>query len=156
MLKSWEEVNESMKEMGYCQIALENAEADMQLRINQAKEDAEVIGKPLKNKIKELEKEISIFAEEHKDEIEGKTKELHFGKVGFRLRTSISIPTKKLESVIQKLKKLGMENCIKITENVNKDVLATYSEKEIAKVGAVRKTEDKFWCEIDRQKIKGS
>ena len=61
---------------------MENAEADMQLRINQAKEDAEMIGKPLKNKIKELEKEIAIFAEEHKDEIEGKTKELHFGKGG--------------------------------------------------------------------------
>lgn len=154
MLKNWEEVNESMKEIGYCHIALETTEADMQLRINQAKEDAEAIAKPLKDKIKKLEKEIAFFAEEHKDEIEGKTKELNFGKVGFRICTSISIPSKKLESIIQKLKKFGMENCIKVTESINKDVLGTYSEKEIAKIGAVRKTEDKFWLEINREKIK--
>ena len=64
-------------------------------------------------------------------------------------------PTKKIEKIIANLKKFGMENCIKISETVNKDVLSTYSDKDIAKVGATKKVEDKFWCEADLEKIRG-
>lgn len=78
-----------------------------------------------------------------------------FGKVGFRLNSSVSVPTKKLYKIIENLRKFGMENCIKVTETVNKDILGTYSNADIAKVGAVKKVEDKFWCEADKEKIRG-
>ena len=154
-LESWDEASKCLKLIGECELTLDTIEADMNLKINDAKTEAEKLGKPLKDKIKLLKSQLEDFTEEHKAEIEGKTKVLTFGKCGFRQSTTISVPTKKIDKVIANLKKFGMQNCIKFVETVNKDVIATYSDKDIAKVGATRKIEDKFWCEADKEKIRG-
>ena len=48
-----------------------------------------------------------------------------------------------------------MSDCIIIKEAVNKEVLEKYPDKDIIKVGATRKVEDKFWLETDKAKVKG-
>lgn len=154
-LKSWDEVNKSLKTIGECEIAISTIEAEMNLKINDAKTEADKLIKPLKEQIKTAKEQVEGFTEEHKADIEGKTKQLTFGRCGFRQSTTVSVPTKKIEKIIANLKKFGMENCIKISETVNKDVLSTYSDKDIAKVGATKKVEDKFWCEADLEKIRG-
>lgn len=155
MISTWDDVNRYLKLKGECELSVDSIEGEMNLKINDAKLQAEKLAKPLKEKIKEIDSAISGFTEEKKAEIEGRTKVLTFGKVGFRLSSSISVPSKKLGKIIENLKKFGMENCINITETVNKDVLATYSDKDIVKVGASKKVEDKFWCEADKEKIRG-
>lgn len=155
VIESWDDVNKALKLKGECEISVDSIEAEMNLKINDAKQQAERLAKPLKEKIKQIDKEISYFAEENKAEIEGRTKVMTFGKVGFRLSSSISVPTKKIAKIVENLKKFGMENCISISETVNKDVLATYSDKDIVKVGATKKVEDKFWLEADKEKIRG-
>lgn len=154
-IKDWEEVNLCLKEFGECKITIESIEAEMNIKINDVKLEADKLSKPLKENIKKLEKQIEDFVDEHKFDIDGKTKELTFGKIGFRQVSKISIPNKKIEKIISNLKKFGMEQCIKITETINKDVLSTYSDKDIAKIGASRKVEDKFWCEPNYEKIRG-
>lgn len=154
-LKNWDDVNRALKLKGECELSLDTLEADMNLKINDIKQETERLSKPLKEKIKQLEDEIKDFTEENKSEIDGRTKVLMFGKVGFRLNSSVSVPTKKLCKIIENLRKFGIENCIKVTETVNKDILGTYSNADIAKVGAVKKVEDKFWCEADKEKIRG-
>ena len=154
-LKNWDDVNRALKLKGECELSLDTLEADMNLKINDIKQETERLSKPLKEKIKQLEEEIKNFTEENKAEIDGRTKVLMFGKVGFSLNSSVSVPTKKLYKIIENLRKFGMENCIKVTETVNKDILGTYSNADIAKVGAVKKVEDKFWCEADKEKIRG-
>ncbi len=154
-LKNWDDVNRALKLKGECELSIDTLEADMNLKINDIKQETERLSKPLKEKIKQLEYEIKDFTEENKSEIDGRTKVLMFGKVGFRLSSSVSVPTKKLSKIIENLRKFGMENCIKVTETVNKDILGTYSNADIAKVGAVKKVEDKFWCEADKEKIRG-
>lgn len=152
---SWEDVNKCLKEIGECEIAVESLEVDLQMRINDAKAEAERLGKPLKKIIASLKEQISDFVEDKKQEMPGKTKELTFGKVGYRQTSSISLPTKKMEKILQNLRKFGMEDCIDVKESVNKELLKRYSDSEIVKIGASRKTEDKFWCEADREKIRG-
>ena len=44
-----------------------------------------------------------------------------------------------------------MEDCIIVKETVNKDVLKTYDEKDIIKVGASLKKEDTFWYETRKE-----
>lgn len=153
-LKSWDDVDMALRLKGECELGLDTIEADMNMRINDIKQESEKLAKPLKEKIKLLEGQIKEYAEENKTDIEGRTKNLTFGKVGFRLSSSVAVPTKKLSKIIDNLRKFGMENCIKITETVNKEILETYSDKDIAKVGAARKVEDKFWCEADKEKIR--
>jgi len=54
------------------------------------------------------------------------------------------------------LKKLGMTNCISVKESISKAALALYSDKELVKIGGVtRKVEDQFFCDADREKIRG-
>lgn len=152
---SWEDVNRYLKLKGECEISIDTIEAEMNLKINDAKSEADKLAKPLKDKVKEIEEELASFTEEHKAEIEGRTKELTFGRVGFRIVNSVTVPSKKLDKIIENLKKFGMEKCIDIKETVNKNILATYSDKDIAKVGASKKVADKFWCEADREKVRG-
>ena len=153
-LKNWDDVDMALRLKGECELGIDTIEADMNMRINDIKQESEKLAKPLKEKIKLLEGQIKEYAEENKTDIEGRTKNLTFGKVGFRLSSSVAVPTKKLSKIIDNLRKFGMENCIKITETVNKEILETYSDKDIAKVGAARKVEDKFWCEADKEKIR--
>ena len=153
-LKNWDDVDMALRLKGECELGLDTIEADMNMRINDIKQESEKLAKPLKEKIKLLEGQIKEYAEENKTDIEGRTKNLTFGKVGFRLSSSVAVPTKKLSKIIDNLRKFGMENCIKITETVNKEILETYSDKDIAKVGAARKVDDKFWCEADKEKIR--
>ena len=148
-INSWEDVNKALKLKGECELTLDTLEAEMNMKINDVKLETEKLSKPLKEKVKELEEQIKDFTEENKAEIEGRTKIL-----GFRLSSNVSVPTKKLSKIIENLRKFGMENCIKVSESVNKDILGTYSDKDIAKVGATKKAEDKFWCEADKERIR--
>ena len=60
---------------------------------------------------------------------------------------------KAAEGVIRTLKKLGMGDCINLTETVNKEVLKTYDEKTILMVGASLKKKDTFWYETKKEEL---
>lgn len=154
-LSAWDDVDKCLRDIGECELAMGELEAEMNIAINDAKEKAAKLAKPLQDNITRLESMIKEFVEDNKSEIEGKSKQLNFGKVGFRQSTSVSVPAKRLEAIIKNLKKFGMEDCIIIKETVNKEILVRYNEKDIAKVGASRKVEDKFWLEADKEKLRG-
>ena len=154
-LKSWDDVNKALKEIGECEIGIETLEADMNREINDAKAKAEKLGNPLKTAISVLEAQIKAFVEENKDDMEGRSKEMNFGTVGFRKSTRISYSTKKTDEILEKLKKYNMLNCINVKESINKEALILYPVKEINKVGAKKIEEDNFYYEADRERIKG-
>ena len=153
-LRSWAEVDQSLKKVAECELALDTIEAEMNMKVNDAKAEAKKLAEPLQEVIEDQKKLIQDYVDGHRAELEGKSRQLTFGRVGFRQATSISVPTKKVGKIIENLKKFGMGNCIKITETVNKDVLATYDDKDIVKVGASVKTVDRFFCEPDKEKVR--
>ena len=154
-LSSWEEVDRCLREIAECEIALGEVEAEMNIGINDLKEKAAKLGKPMQDNIKRLEARIKGFVEDNKADMEGKSRQLNFGKVGFRQSTSVTIPNKKIDAIIKNLKKFGMADCIITKESINKEILVRYPEKEIAKVGASRTVEDRFFLEADKERIKG-
>ena len=79
-LKSWDDVDMALRLKGECELGLDTIEADMNMRINDIKQESEKLAKPLKEKIKLLEGQIKEYAEENKTDIEGRTKNLTFGK----------------------------------------------------------------------------
>jgi phage host-nuclease inhibitor protein Gam len=151
-LKCWDDVNLNMKEIGECQMEIERIEADMNAKISDIKLEAEMEAKPHKERIKKLEIQIKEFVEMNKSELDGKSKVLNFGKTGFRKSTKIV--TRGVAKIIKNLKAFGMNDCIKIKESINKEVLKKYSDEEIAKVGATKKVQDVFWYEVDKEKLK--
>lgn len=151
-LRSWDDVNLNLKEIGECELAIEAIEADMNAKIHDLKLDAEMKARPYQDRIKKLAAEIKEFAEANRDDLKGKTKQLNFGPVGFRRSTKILL--KNVKATIKALKARGMTDCIIVKESVSKDNLKSYPDDVIAAVGAVKKVEDVFWYEVDREKIR--
>ena len=133
-LKSWDEVNAALKLIRDNEIELELIEADMGKKIADIKEQAV----PYRDDIKKLELQVKEFVTLNKAELKGKSREMDFGKVGFRMSTKLMLP-KQVEKVIKTLKKYGMGDCITVKESVNKDILKTYDEKTILSVGGTLK-----------------
>ena len=112
-LKSWEDVNDALRQIAEAQIALGDIESDMQKQIIGAQKVAEEQSKPIKDAQARLEREIKAFVTDHRDEMgKAKTMTLTFGEVGFRLSTSISLPRakEKLEEIIRRLHRGGGED----------------------------------------------
>ena len=72
-LKSWEDVNDALRQIAEAQIALGDIESDMQKQIVGAKKVAEDQSKPYKDAIARLEHELKEFVSEHRTDM-GKTK----------------------------------------------------------------------------------
>ena len=158
VLKNWNEVDAALKEIAEKEILIEEIEGEMNKQINGIKISSGLEAKPHQDRISKLGNDVKEFVTEHKEEIEGKTKTLIFGKTGFRLSTSVSIPRAKdkVEAIIKSLKIRKMTDCINVVESVNKEVLKKYSEEEIIKIGGKLKKEDVFWYETAREKLRAT
>lgn len=152
-LKSWEEVDSTLKQIREAEIALTDISTTAEKLILDIKQQAEEDAQQYKDKIKQYELQVKEFTTVHRDEmLPAKSKEMTFGQVGFRMSTKVILP-KKLERVIAKLKKLGMGDCIITKETVDKDILKTYAETTILEVGGTLKKTDAFWYETKQEKV---
>lgn len=150
-LKSWDEVDETLHEIAEAEMEIEKITTDMNVKIHDLKQKADQKSKAAQEKIKTLEVQVKQFVEEHREDLKGKTMSLNHGQVGFRFSTKVI--TSKVEKIIEKLKKFGMNDCINVKETINKEVLRKYEEEDILKVGASLKKEDTFWYETTRDVI---
>ena len=145
-LRSWEEVNDALRIIAEAQNEISIVESGMNMQIDAVKEVHEAKIKEYRETIKRQELLVKEYTSDRRDELNGKSKDLTFGKVGFRKSTKLILP-KALDRVISSLRKNGMDSCIVLKESVNKDVLKTYPEEDILKVGGSIKVEDTFWYE---------
>lgn len=152
-LKNWEDVNEALRLIAEAQNEIAMVEAGMNVQIDAIKLTYEEKIQEYKKQIKQQELLIKEFTTDKKDQLDGKTKDLTFGRVGFRKSTKLQLP-KALEKVIATLKKKGMEDCISVKATVNKDILKQYPEEEILAVGGSLKVEDAFWYETKQAELK--
>ena len=155
-LKSWEDVNDALRQIAEAQIALGDIESDMQKQIIGAQKVAEEQSKPIKDAQARLEREIKAFVTEHRDEMgKAKTMTLTFGEVGFRLSTAISLPRakEKLEEIIRRLKSRQMHDCIVVEEKSSEDALKKYGDDTVNAVGATWKQSDVFGYEVNIAKL---
>lgn len=151
-LKSWEEVDGTLKQIREAEIELSKIAADAERCMIDIRQNAEEMAQPYKDQIKRMELQLKEFAVTNKADLTGKTMEMPFGRVGFRMSTKLVLP-KAVETVISQLRKNGMGDCITTKESVNKEILKTYDENTILAVGGSLKKEDTFWYETKQEKI---
>ncbi|MCX4270807.1 MAG: host-nuclease inhibitor Gam family protein [Acetatifactor sp.] len=152
-LKTWDDVNEALRLIAEAQNEIAMMEAGMNVQIDTIKQAYEEKVQEYKKQIKQKELLIKEFTTDKRDQLDGKTKDLTFGKVGFRKSTKLQLP-KALDKVIAALRKRGMEDCISVKETVNKDILKQYDEQRILEVGGSLKVEDAFWYETKQAELK--
>lgn len=151
-LKSWDEVDSTLKEIREAELEMSRITADMEKCILDAKQKAEEQASPYRDQIKKMELQLKEFVTLNKDELKGKSREMAFGRVGFRMSTRLMLP-KAVDKVVKQLRKPGMGDCIDVKESVNKDILKTYDEKTILMVGASLKKTDAFYYETKQEEL---
>ena len=153
-LTSWDDVDEAMREIAVAQGRVREIEAEMNRRINQAKDAAAETGKPILERISEREFQIRDFVTAHRGELKGKTRKLTFGSTGFRISTKVHVSTKKVAEIIRRCRELGMDDCVAVKESVLKDVMKQrYTGDEINRTGAALCVTDEFWYEINEETL---
>lgn len=151
-LKSWTEVDDVLREIGRIDLEIESMEAEYNRKITDLKEELANQAQPLQERKAFLERLVKEFAETHKDGLDGKkSRELNFGRIGFRQSTKVIL--RNVKAIIAALKARGMTDCIVIKEEVSKDTLKKYDPATVEAVGAKIKTEDVFWYEVNRDKL---
>lgn len=155
--QSWDDVDQALAIIGDNLRSIEAIEAKMQEAIDNEKTAAEMQARTFIENNARLERQIKMFAENHRDEMDGKkSKTLNFGQLGFRKSTKILLPKAgaKLNEMIRLLIERGMNDCV-VTKapTVSKDALGKYPTDEIIAVGGNVKVDDVFWYEPDREKL---
>lgn len=150
--QNWNEVNDAMKRLAELNVYKNKLEADTNGRIDKIKAEVSLQVEPILKEIKELEKDIIRFAEQHKDEFTQKrTKKLQFGKISFRYTKSFKTPD--VASAIKALKKFALDEYLRIKEELNKEALAKVDVKTLAKCNIFVTYKDKITIEPDYMKL---
>ena len=155
-LKSWEDVNDALRQIAEATLTLDEIESDMQRQVLGAQKVAEEQSQPYRDSISRLEREIKTIVTDRRCEMgSAKTKALTFGEVGFRLATSITLPRakEKLADVIRCLKSRKMLDCIVTEEKVSRDALRKYGEDTVNAVGATWRQRETFGYDLNFAKL---
>jgi len=152
VLKSWDELDLALKEIAECQLAVEAIDNKKKQKFLAITQEAKDKAQPYEDRVKELARHLKEFVTAHRDELDGKTKQLHFGKTGFRLSTRLILGDE--DAVKAALRSLGMSDCIVVSETINKEVLKSYGEAEISRAGCTLQTVDTFWYETEPDKLR--
>lgn len=154
---SWDDVDQALAIIGDNLRSIEAIEAKMQENIDNEKTAAELQARAFIENNARLERQIKLFAEDHREDMDGKkTKTLNFGSLGFRKSTKITLPKAgaKLAEMIRQLVERGMGDCVvQPPAKVDKDALRKYPTDDIVAVGGGVKIDDVFWYEPDRERI---
>lgn len=155
-LKSWEDVNDALRQIAEAQIAINDIESDMQKQILGAQKAADAQSKPYRDRISKLVYDMEDFVVENRGDMgKAKSMTLTFGEVSFRSSISISVPKdkEKVKEIIRRLKARKMTDCIVVTEKVSKDILRKYGEDTVNAVGATWKQKDTFGYDVFLEKL---
>ncbi|MEW6423152.1 MAG: host-nuclease inhibitor Gam family protein [Bacillota bacterium] len=151
-LADWSDVDNALREIGYIELKLQEMEKELNLNIMAAKELFTQDALPLQERREVLEKAIAKFAEKKRGDLgDKKSRELNFGRLGFRQSTRIIL--RNVKALLQALKAKGMHDCIIVKEDVSRDELKKYDDATLAALGVKKKVEDLFWYEVNREKL---
>lgn len=150
-IKSLDDANQALAEIGRLTMRLEAIDGKAAEKIGKIKEEAAKAGEEARERIKDLEAALTLYAEYNKSELfkDKKSIPLSYGIIGYRLSTKVSIKRTTLEL----LKKLFGGKGIRIKEEVDKEELKDWLDSDLAQVDAAKVTQDTFYYEVNRDEV---
>ncbi len=150
-IKTLDDANMALAEIGTVTLQLEVIDGKATKHIGAIKEKAARDGETGRNRIKELENALHLFAEYNKLELfrDAKTQQLAYGNFGFRKSTTVSVKKVTLDL----LKKLFGGKGVRTKEEVDKEILKDFSDEELAQVDAAKVEKDTFFYEVNREEV---
>jgi phage host-nuclease inhibitor protein Gam len=150
-IKSIEDANLALKEIGMLEHELAAIDAEADRQIAEIKAETAKQGQGIRKRIVDMAALVGAFAEYNRDELfkDRKSVDLVFGSFGFRKSTSISVK----KTTLELLKKLKLGKYIRVKEEPDKDAMAGMDDDALAQVDAVRKIKDVFFCEANKEEV---
>lgn len=151
-LNSYEQADDALRRIGELDRQIELSTAATDEAIDQVKQGHKAYCEPLLTQKADLERQLKEFAESRRaDFASTRTRELMFGEIGFRRSSAVVI--KKIGDTLTALKGLGLMQCVRVKEEIDKEAMRTLSDETLANVGAALVTKDAFGYEIKRELI---
>jgi phage host-nuclease inhibitor protein Gam len=151
-IKSLEEANLVLKEIGLLEGELETVDSGANKQIADIKSAAAKEGGPKRKRVTELAGLLGAYAEYSRAELfneDKKSVQLPFGIFGYRKSTKISVK----KTTLWLLKKLKMSGFVHTKEEPDKEAMGKLDDDTLRQVDAVRKVKDVFFCEADKEEI---
>jgi phage host-nuclease inhibitor protein Gam len=150
-IKSLEEANLALKEIGMLEHEIAAIDAEGDKRIADIKAETARQGGTLRKRIVDLTASLGVYAEYNRDDLfkDKKSVDLVFGSIGFRQSTAIHIR----KTTLALLKQLGLLHCVRVKEEPDKEAMKDLADDTLAQVDAVRKSEDKFFAETNKEEV---
>lgn len=150
-LVSWAEVDAALRRLGHIGRRLEQAEAALTERIERLREQGRRRLAGLSAEQARLEREVEEFAAANRHAMPGRSMVLTHGRVGFRAATRLLVPEP--EETLARLKRLGLEGCLRVKETVDVAALRRLPDDTLAEVGAQRERGERFFYELAREAV---
>lgn len=145
VLKDWAEVNDALRSIHEYEHALTEMGVDMSRRIDAVKAEYTKSAEPLQKRVKQLETDVQEYVEAHREDMAGKSRQLTFGRVGFRQSTRLILANAKVPQAIATLLAMGRRELVKTEQKLDKEALKQQPEEVLEAVGAYLKTTDEFF-----------
>lgn len=149
VLRDWAAVDTALRDLKECRHTLAEMSIDLDRRVDSLKDEYNRNAQPLQNRMKRLEADIKEFVDAHRAELDGKSRALVFGKVGYRSSSRLMLAPAKVAEAIAALKALGRKELIKTTETLDREALKKEPTEVLESIGAYIRTRDEFYYDLD-------
>lgn len=144
--KNWDDVSFNMQQLAESRLEKAVSEAEEETKINSVKKEYQFKNEMFKERIKNIETEIEAYTKANlKDFGDKRSKKFPFGKISLTNSKQVFITS--LEITLNKIKELGLNECWKSKDEVNKNNLKALDLKTLAKIGATIIDEDNIKIE---------
>lgn len=161
VLSTWEQADEALRQIGLRRLALTELEADLQGRVDKLKAVYAEKVDPLTQEVKALEKQLEEFATAHRDDFgKAKSKRLVFGRVGFRISTSLRLLAgetwERVLDVVKTMSPQWQKRLVRTTEEVDRATLRTakLDDTSLAGLGVAREQSETFGYDLDLERVR--
>ena len=145
-------MNDALRSIHEYEHALTEMGVDMSRRIDAVKAEYTKSAEPLQKRVKQLETDVQEYVEAHREDMAGKSRQLTFGRVGFRQSTRLILANAKVPQAIATLLAMGRRELVKTEQKLDKEALKQQPEEVLEAVGAYLKTTDEFFLRHGRRR----
>ena len=147
-VKDWQQADKYLRTIGELQDKIAQSQASAKARINAIKEALADDVKDCQALIDYYLTGLDKFASEHREDFApAKSKQLNYGRIGWRKSTKVRVKKATLELVKKLLPARLQKKLIKVKETVSRDAVKELTDEQIAAIGARVEEKDVFFAE---------
>lgn len=151
---SWDDVDVLLEAMGRIDLELALIDTDYGTRLmDLLSEYRDRVAGPAAER-RGIEEAVREFCGRHKAEFAKKrSRQLYYGKVGYRVAERIAIPKGKEDIVVKTLLALGLTECLRTTVRPDLEAMRKLTDADLARCGARREKTDHFKIEPNLEAV---